>query len=47
VHINAALNVGASRDEILETLLNLAPYSGYPAVQQAVRIAAEEFGKRS
>jgi 4-carboxymuconolactone decarboxylase len=46
VHINAALNVGASRDEILETLLNLAPYSGYPAVQQAVRIAAEEFGKR-
>lgn len=47
VHINAALNVGASRNEILETLMNLVPYCGYPVVQQAVRIAAEEFDKRS
>lgn len=47
VHINAALNVGASREEVLETLVNLAPYSGYPATQQAMRIAAEEFAKRN
>lgn len=46
VHINAALNVGATRESILEALLNLAPYAGYPAVQQAVRIAAEEFDRR-
>lgn len=46
VHINAALNVGASREEIVETLVNLAPYAGYPATQQAVRIAGEEFAKR-
>lgn len=46
VHINAALNVGATQQEVLETLVNLAPYYGYPAVQQAVRIAAEEFDKR-
>jgi 4-carboxymuconolactone decarboxylase len=46
VHINAALNVGATREEILETLVNLASYSGYPATQQAVRIATEEFAKR-
>lgn len=46
VHINAALNVGASREEIIETLLNLAPYCGYPAVHQAIRIASEEFAKR-
>lgn len=45
VHINAALNVGASREEIIETLVNLAPYSGYPATQQAIRVAAEEFAK--
>jgi 4-carboxymuconolactone decarboxylase len=45
VHINAALNVGASREEIIETLVNLAAYSGYPATQQAIRIAAEEFAK--
>jgi 4-carboxymuconolactone decarboxylase len=44
VHINAALNAGASRQEI-ETLLNLVPYSGFPSVQQAVRITAEEFAK--
>lgn len=47
VHINAALNVAASQQEIIETLLNLAPYCGYPATQQAVRIAVEEFAKRS
>lgn len=45
VHINAALNVGASREEIIETLVNLTAYSGYPATQQAIRIAAEEFAK--
>lgn len=31
VHINAALTAGASRDEVVETLLNIVPYSGYPA----------------
>ena len=46
VHINAALNAGASRAEIVETLLNILPYSGYPAVQQAMRIAREEMAKR-
>jgi 4-carboxymuconolactone decarboxylase len=45
VHINAALKVGASRGEIVETLINLIPYSGYPATQRAIRIAAEEFAK--
>ena len=47
VHVNAALNTGASYDEVVETLLNLAAYIGYPAVQQAVRIASEELAKRS
>jgi 4-carboxymuconolactone decarboxylase len=46
VHINAALNVGATREEVLETLVNLTAYSGYPATRQAVRIATEEFAKR-
>lgn len=46
VHINAALNVGASHAEVVETLLNLLPYCGYPAVQEAVRTASEEFRKR-
>ncbi len=46
VHINAALNVGARRGEVVETLVNLLPYCGYPAVHRAVSIAAEEFAKR-
>jgi 4-carboxymuconolactone decarboxylase len=46
VHINAALNVGATRNEVLETLVNLTAYSGYPATQKAVCIATEEFAKR-
>ena len=46
VHANAALNAGATQVEILETLYNLVPYCGYPAIQQAVTIVAEEFKKR-
>lgn len=46
VHVNAALNVGASRAEVLETLLNVIAYAGYPAVQRAVTLAGEEFTKR-
>jgi 4-carboxymuconolactone decarboxylase len=46
VHINAALTAGAGPTEVIETLLNVLPYAGYPAVQQAMHIAAEEFGKR-
>jgi 4-carboxymuconolactone decarboxylase len=46
VHINAALTAGAKPTEVIETLLNVLPYAGYPAVQQAMHIASEEFGKR-
>lgn len=46
VHVAAALNVGATDQEIVETLLNVAAYRGYPAVQRAMAIAGEEFTKR-
>lgn len=45
VHVTAALNVGATAQEIVETLLNVAAYRGYPAVQLAMSIAGEEFAK--
>ena len=45
VHVTAALNVGATAREIVETLLNVAAYRGYPAVQRAVEIVGEEFAK--
>ena len=45
VHVQAALNTGATRAEITEVLLNLVPHCGYPAVEEALRIASEEFDK--
>lgn len=43
VHVQAALNAGATREEITEVLLNLVPHCGYPAVEEALCIAAEVF----
>lgn len=47
VHVNAALTAGATPAEVIETLLNLIPYCGYPVVQQAVKVASEEINKRN
>ncbi|MGN6315633.1 carboxymuconolactone decarboxylase family protein [Trinickia sp.] len=47
VHAHAALTAGATQAEIVETLLNLLPYRGYPAVEESMRIVGEEFNKRS
>jgi 4-carboxymuconolactone decarboxylase len=41
VHIDAALNLGASREEIVETLFNVIPYAGYPLIEKALLIARE------
>lgn len=46
VHAHAALTAGATQTEIVETLLNLLPYRGYPAVEESMRIVGEEFRKR-
>ncbi|MEX3927344.1 carboxymuconolactone decarboxylase family protein [Paraburkholderia sp. BR10936] len=47
VHANAALTAGATQAEIVETLLNVIPYRGYPAVAESMRVVGEEFRKRS
>ncbi len=44
VHIQAALHVGASRQEIIETILQMIPYAGFPAALNAVTVAREVFG---
>ncbi|WP_342234493.1 carboxymuconolactone decarboxylase family protein [Inquilinus sp. OTU3971] len=46
VHVNAAVTAGATKTEIMETLLNLLPYVGYPVVEQGIRIASAEIDKR-
>ena len=39
VHINGALNVGLSQEEILETFIQCIPYVGFPKVLNAVDLA--------
>ena len=46
VHINAALNVGLTRDEITEALLHAAVYCGFPRALNATAVAREVFHSR-
>ncbi|MEN6438286.1 MAG: carboxymuconolactone decarboxylase family protein [Syntrophobacter sp.] len=45
-HIRGALNVGCTRDEILEIILQMAVYAGFPAALEAVKTAAAVFGEK-
>jgi 4-carboxymuconolactone decarboxylase len=45
-HINGALNVGATRREIVEMILHLLPFAGFPPVQSAIASAKDVFSKR-
>jgi 4-carboxymuconolactone decarboxylase len=45
-HIRGALNVGCTRDEILEIILQMAVYAGFPAAMEAVKTAATVFGEK-
>lgn len=44
-HIRGALNVGCTPDQILEIILQMAVYAGFPAALEAVRTAATVFGE--
>lgn len=46
VHINAALNVGLTREEITEALLHAAVYCGFPRALNATAVAREVFLSR-
>jgi 4-carboxymuconolactone decarboxylase len=43
-HIRGAMNVGCAREEILEIILQMAVYAGFPAALEAVKTAAAAFG---
>jgi 4-carboxymuconolactone decarboxylase len=45
-HIRGALNVGCTCEEILEIILQMAVYAGFPAALEAVKTAASVFGER-
>ncbi len=43
LNIEMALNNGATKEEIVETLLQMAPYAGFPACWEGLLIADEVF----
>lgn len=46
VHIEGALNVGCTREEIVETFMQMAVYAGFPAALNALFAAKEVFASR-
>lgn len=46
VHLNAALNVGVSRDEIVETMMLMTLYAGFPAALNGLFAAKAVFAER-
>ncbi|OLZ72922.1 4-carboxymuconolactone decarboxylase [Streptomyces sp. IMTB 2501] len=46
VHVNAALNVGLTPEEIVETLLHSAGYCGFPKALNATFMAKKVFAER-
>jgi 4-carboxymuconolactone decarboxylase len=40
-----ALNNGATRQDIVETLLQIAPYAGFPACWEGLAAAKKVFGE--
>jgi 4-carboxymuconolactone decarboxylase len=46
VHIHAALNVGLSRQEVVETIIQMAVYAGFPAALNGIFAAKEVFQGR-
>lgn len=45
-HIHGALNVGCTREEVLEAITQMAVYAGWPAALNAVNVAREIFEAR-
>jgi len=46
VHIEAGLNVGLTRDEIVEMIMQMAVYAGFPAALNGLFAAKEVFAAR-
>ena len=46
VHIHGALNVGCSRQEVIEVIMQMAVYAGFPAALNGLFAAKEVFEER-
>ncbi len=47
VHINGALNVGCTKEEIMEIMMQMAVYAGFPAALNGLNAAKEVFTDRN
>lgn len=45
-HINCALNIGISRNEIIDIMTHISGYAGFPAALNGVATAREVFAER-
>ncbi|SEO70565.1 4-carboxymuconolactone decarboxylase [Paenibacillus sophorae] len=43
VHLNAAIRVGLTKQEVIEALLQCSPYTGFPKVLNAITVAKKIF----
>jgi 4-carboxymuconolactone decarboxylase len=46
VHIHGALNVGCSREEVIEIMIQMAVYAGFPAALNGMFAAKDVFQER-
>ena len=46
VHIHGALNVGCTREEVLEVIMQMAVYAGFPAALNGIFAAKDVFADR-
>lgn len=46
VHLHGALNVGCTRAEVIEVLIQVALYAGFPAALNGVEVARAVFAER-
>lgn len=47
VHINGALNVGCKPEEVIEVIIQMAVYAGFPAALNGMFVAKEVFAERA
>lgn len=46
IHINSGLNVGLTPEEIVGCIVHLLPYTGFPRVLNALKVAQKVFDER-
>jgi 4-carboxymuconolactone decarboxylase len=47
VHLHGALNVGCTQQQIVETIMQMAVYAGFPAALNGLMAAKEVFGQHA